>query len=251
MKKELLFAFAAFFFMSLHAIAGSFAEQHSQPDVIAITAYQKDVTGDGTNDLITLWGKPFEPGALFYKELWAEVEPSEGKKFRMDYEGGYEPEIQFPDLNHDGVRDLLQSSATGGSGGLYNYSLYTLADEVKKEIGMPPALPINAHFENNYKGVIIIEDTKESFTVDLVDRKADYDRLGIYKNGRLNEPTEMMVIPYAMLDRVKIPGKKGEGLKGIQRISGAYQADPVGNVYSYWYYEEGKWTLANVKWEEL
>ena len=250
MRKELLFAFAAFFFMSLHAIAGSFAEEHTVPNVLAIKTYEKDVTGDGAKDQITMWGKPFEPGALFYKKIWAEIKTSEGKEVQIDYEGGYEPEIQFPDLNHDGVKDLLQSSATGGSGGLYSYSLYTLADNVEEEIGMPPALSIEAHFENDYKGVITFNDTNESVTVDLSDRKDDYERLGIFQGGKLNEPTEMMVIPYAMFETVKIPDKKGVGLKGIQRISGAYQADGIGNVYSYWYYEKGQWNLTDVKWED-
>ncbi|WP_456271224.1 hypothetical protein [Bacillus sp. AK031] len=251
MRKELLFAFAAFFFMSLHAIAGTFTQEQTQPNVMAITAYEKDVTGDKAKDTITLWGKPFEPGALFYKEIWAEIKTSEGKEFRIDYEGGYEPQILFHDLNHDRVKDLLQSSATGGSGGLYNYSLYTLADNRKKDIGMPPALSIDAFFENEYKGVITFNDTNESFTVDLSDRKDDYERLGIYQDGKLNEPMEMMVIPYAMFEPVKIKGKEGLGLRGVQRISGAYQADAIGNVYSFWYYENEKWNLTDILWEEL
>lgn len=251
MRKELLFAFAAFFFMSLHAIAGNFAEEQNQPNVLVITTYEKDVTGDKAKDEITLWGKPYEPGALFYKEIWAEIQTADGKNFRIDYEGGYEPQIVFPDLNHDGVKDLLQSSATGGSGGLYNYSLYTLAGDQKTDIGMPPALSIDAHFENGYKGVITFSDTNESFTVDLSDRKEDYERLGIFQDGKLNEPTEMMVIPYAMFEPVKIKGREGKGLRGVQRISGAYQADAVGNVYSYWYYESDQWNLTDIKWEEL
>jgi hypothetical protein len=251
MRKELLFAFAAFFFMSLHAIAGNFAEEHTQRNVLAITTYEEDVTGDKEEDKITLWGRPFEPGSLFYKEIWAEIETSEEGKFRIDYEAGYEPEIQFFDLNHDGVKDLLESSATGGSGGLYNYSLYTLADNIKDEIGMPPALSINAYFENDYKGVITFNDTNESFTVDLGSRKEDYDRLGIYQDGKLNEPTEMMVIPYAMFEPVEIKGKEGLGLRGVQEISGAYHADGVGNVYSYWYYANEAWELVDIEWEEI
>ncbi|MGM0844828.1 MAG: hypothetical protein ACQEUT_07610 [Bacillota bacterium] len=251
MRKELLFAFAAFFFMSLHAIAGNFAEEQSQPNVLIITSYEEDVTGDKAEDKIVLWGKPYEPGALYYKETWAEIQTADGKNFRIDYVGGYEPSIQFPDLNHDGVKDLLQSSATGGSGGLNNYSLYTLANDKKKDIGMPPALSIDAHFEKNYRGVITFFDTNESFTVDLSDRKEDYERLGIYHEGKLNEPTEMMVIPYAMFEPVKIKGKDGLGLRGVQRVSGAYQADAIGNVYSYWFYENDQWNLINIKWEEL
>ena len=253
MRRELLFAFGAFFIMSLHAIAGNFsAEPPEKPPVneMTINVYKKDVTGDGKKDTITLKAIPFSPDALFLKQIWAEIKTSKGSDIRIDYEGGYEPKIQFVDLNHDGIKDMLYSSATGGSGGLYNMALHTLADNKLVDIGLPEPLTIQAQFEDQYKASITFVDTNQSYTVDLSDRKEDYERLGIYTDGHLNEPMELMVLPYAFFETAKIFGKQGKGLKGYQQISGAYKADGIGTVTSYWYYEDEKWNLIKIKWKE-
>ncbi|CAN7387641.1 hypothetical protein [Rossellomorea sp. LjRoot5] len=253
MRKELLFAFGAFFIMSLHAIAGNYSAEPTKEQPVnemTVTVYKKDVTGDGKKDTITLKAIPFSPDALFLKQIWADIKTSKGSDIRIDYEGGYEPKIQFVDLNHDGIKDMLYSSATGGSGGLYNMALHTLADNKLVDIGLPEALTIQAQFEDQYKASITFVDTNQSYTVDLSDRKEDYERLGIYTDGNLNEPMELMVGPYAFFEPVKIFGKRGKGLKGYQQISGAYHADGIGTATSYWYYEEGKWKLIKIKWRE-
>lgn len=249
MKKELLFAFGAFFLMSLHAIAGNSLTDPPQTETMTIKTYKKDVTGDDKRDIIKLNAIPFEPDALFLKQIWATITTSEGSKLRIDYEGGYEPEITFADLNHDGVKDLLYRAATGGSGGLYDNALHTAKGGKVQELDLPSGITIDAHFENQYKGVISFPDTQQSYTVDLSDRKDDYERLGIFTKGILNEPTELMVAPIAFFEPTKIRGKKGKGLKGYQQISGAYRADGVGTATSYWYYEDGKWTLMKIVWK--
>ncbi|MBM7583909.1 hypothetical protein JOC86_000446 [Bacillus pakistanensis] len=249
MRKELLFAFAAFFILSLNALAGNFVQEEDENNALVIDTYEVDVTGNGKPDKIVLWGKPF-PDALYYNKVWSEIITDDKKSFQIDYEGGYEPKIEFIDFNHDGVKDLLQSSAAGGSGGLYHFTLYTLANNTLTDIGLPESLTIQAHFEDNYKASITFEDTNQSYTVDLSDRKEEYNRLGLYHNGRLNEPTELMVVPYAFFEPVKIKGKEGYGLKGNQQISGAYHADGIGFAASYWYYENGKWVLQKIVWEE-
>ncbi|MFI8687201.1 hypothetical protein [Rossellomorea sp. NPDC077527] len=253
MRKELLFAFGAFFVMSLHAIAGNFSVEppENQPvNEMTVAVYKKDVTGDGKKDTITLKAIPFSPDALFLKQIWADIKTSKGSDIRIDYEGGYEPKIQFVDLNHDGIKDMLYSSATGGSGGLYSMSLHTLADNKLVDIGLPDPLTITAQFEDQYKASITFVDTNQSYTIDLSDRKEDYERLGIYTEGKLNEPMELMVGPYAFFEPDRIFGKSGKGLKGYQQISGAYHADGIGTATSYWYYEDGKWKLIKIKWRE-
>ncbi len=253
MRKELLFAFGAFFIMSLHAIAGNFSAEppENQPvNEMTLKVYKKDVTGDGKKDTITLKAIPFSPDALFLKQIWADITTSEGSDIRIDYEGGYEPKIQFDDLNHDGIKDMLYSSATGGSGGLYNMALHTLANNKLVDIGLPEPLTIQAQFEDQYKASITFVDTNQSYTVDLSNRKEEYERLGIYTDGKLNEPMELMVGPYAFFKPAKIFGMPGKGLKGYQQISGAYHADGIGTVTSYWYYEKNKWNLIKIKWKE-
>jgi hypothetical protein len=253
-RKELLFAFSAFFILSLQAIAGNFSEENHDEkheiNQLTIKSYSRDVTGDGKKDKIELKAIPYSPDALFLKEVWAEITTSNGSEMRIDYEGGYDPQIKYVDLNHDGVKDMLFSSATGGSGGLYSMALHTLADNKLLDLGLPEGITIQAQFQDNYKSTITFNDTSQSYTVDLSDRKEDYERLGLYTDGKLNEPMELIVSPTAFYEPAKIKGKTDKGLKGFQQISGAYKADKIGTATSYWYYENDKWNLIEIKWQE-
>jgi hypothetical protein len=54
-----------------------------------------------------------------------------------------------------------------------------------------------------------------------------------------------MVNPYSTLKIIPVEGQNG--LLGVQRISGAYNADTIAFVESFWLYEEGKWMLKDTK----
>ncbi|KAF0817462.1 hypothetical protein KIS4809_3726 [Bacillus sp. ZZV12-4809] len=244
MKKELLFAFAAFFFMSLSAITGVYAGEQDQKTV-TLSKDKVDVTGDQKADTVYLKGVYYEEGASFLKEISLKVKASDGKTYKAELEGGYEPQIQFEDLNHDSINDMYISIPTGGSGGLSNFYLFTLKEFKLIDLSVPDPLVINSQFENGYKATISIQDTKQSYTFDLRDRGEEYERLGLYVNGKLSEPTELMVNPYSTLKIIPIEGKKG--LMGVQRISGAYNADTIAFAESFWLYEDGKWVLKDTK----
>ncbi|AIE59949.1 hypothetical protein [Bacillus methanolicus] len=245
MKKELLFTFAAFFFISLSAITGAYAVGQSNKS-ITVLQNKVDVTGDGKKDKVSIIGIPFEEGANFLKEIFLKIDASNGKKYKVKLEGGYEPHIKYEDLNHDKVKDLFISISTGGSGGLSNYYLYTLKDFHLTNLTVPEPLVMTTQFEENYKASLVIDETGQKYNFDLKDRKADYDRLGLYENGRLNEPTELMVLPYGTFKPVIVKDNQ-YGLVGVQRVSGAYHADGIAFVESTWFYENGKWNLLHAK----
>ncbi|MDE3838727.1 hypothetical protein C0966_04945 [Bacillus methanolicus] len=245
MKKELLFAFSAFFLISLSAITGAYAVSESKKS-ITVSQDKVDVTGDGKKDKVTIIGILFEEGANFLKEIFLEIDASNGKKYKVKLEGGYEPQVKYEDFNHDQVKDLFISIPTGGSGGLSNYYLYTLKDFNLTDLTVPEPLVMTSQFEENYQASLVIDETGQKYTFDLKDRKADYDRLGLYVNGKLNEPTELMIFPYSTLKPVIVKDNK-YGLLGVQRISGAYSADGIAFAESIWIYENGKWKLVNSK----
>jgi hypothetical protein len=243
MKKELLFAFASFFFMSLSVITGAYAVGESNKS-ITISQEKVDVTGDRKKDKVSIIGIPFEEGANFLKEIFFKIDASNGKTYKVELEGGYDPQVKYEDLNHDNVKDLFISIPTGGSGGLSNYYLYTLKDFMLTDLTVPDPLVMTTQFDENYQASLVIDETGQKYTFDLKDRKADYDRLGLYENGKLNEPTELMVLPYGTLKPVIVKDHQ-YGLLGVQRISGAYNADGIAFAESTWFYENGKWTLVN------
>ncbi|HEY4554646.1 MAG TPA: hypothetical protein VIG80_15740 [Bacillaceae bacterium] len=216
----------------------------------ALLEYRHDVTGDGKPEKIIVYGIPFDDNAAFYKEIWAEIELPDARPLRIDYEGGYEPTLEFADLNHDGVDDILYSSATGGSGGLYNSALHTAINAEIQEIPLPESFPIEGAFQNEFKASLKIPGIRKPIILDLSDRKADYIASGVYmKNGQLNEPRELMVDPIAFFKIEKVRGKAG--LRSFQQISGAYHADRLGTVEALWVYKKGVWVPKKVTWKPV
>jgi hypothetical protein len=245
MKKEFGLALMAFLFLSLNAITGAYALE-DKGGLLTLLHEESDISGDGKNDIVTITGIPYEEGISYLKEIFLHVTVSDGKTYKIDLKSGFDPTIDFIDLNHDGVLDLFISIPTGGSGGLSNYFLYTLANDQLTDIGIPDSLTITSQFQDGYKATMNIENTGEIYTFDLKSRKKDYNRLGLYHKGKLNEPTELMVDPYSLLKPKKLKNDQ-YGLKGIQQISGAYHADGIAFVESKWFYENGKWNIVSTK----
>lgn len=252
MRKEFGVALIALFFLSLNAITGAYAVEEttkvkkSVEKEYTILSKNEDVSGDGKPDKIKIKGIRYEEGSDYLKEVYLDIFASNGEKFQTTLDSGFDPDLKLVDLNHDGIKDMYISIPTGGSGGISNYFLFTLKDSQLTDIGIPDPVMITSEFEDGYKANITIEDTGKSYTFDLINRKKEYDELGLYIDGKLNEPRELMVDPYGTLKPVILENKK-YGLKGIQQVSGAYHADSIAFVESTWLLEDGKWNLMDTK----
>ncbi|MBU8878539.1 hypothetical protein BGM26_05990 [Bacillus sp. FJAT-29790] len=248
MKKELVIALAAFFYMALSAITGVYAVEDGNK-IITVSKDKVDVSGDGKKDTVIITGIPYVEDGDYLKEIYMEISASNGKTYRVELDGGLRPKIDFVDLNHDGVADMYIGVDTGGSGGITKYYLYSLKDFNLTNLTVPDPLVMNSQFLNGYKARITIQDTGKSYMFDLRDRADEYERSGLYQNGRLSEPTELMVDAYSTLKPVLVKGEQ-YGLIGSQAISGAIHADTIAIVESTWFYENGKWVLMGMKIKE-
>ncbi|MCQ6276343.1 hypothetical protein JMM81_15610 [Bacillus sp. V3B] len=251
MKKEFGLALLALFFLSLNAITGAYAVENENKDknikkINTIIKQEVDVSGDGKPDTIEIKGIRYEEGSSYFKDIYLEIIATNGQTYKTRLDSGFDPTLEFVDLNQDGLADMFISIPTGGSGGISNYFLYTLKDFQLKEIGAPDPLMITSEFQDDYKAIITIDNTGESVTFDVMSRKKEYERLGLYQKGKLNEPRELMVDPYSTLKPVIIKNDSN-GLKGVQQISGAYHADGIAFIESTWYYENEKWNLIRTK----
>ncbi|MFD2628945.1 hypothetical protein [Oceanobacillus kapialis] len=214
-----------------------------------IETIQGDVTGDGQTEEVKLYGIKFSPDSAYFRQIWAEIIGDSKRNWKITYQGGYEPKIQLIDLNHDGIKDIFYQSATGGSGGLYNYQLNTLAKGVLEEIPLPEQRFLEGSFKENFIVSIQISPDSPPYEMDVSARAEDYFRLGIYnEEGDLLKPQSVMIDPIAFFEPVLISKRKGYGLKSYQQISGAYHADGLGTVESLWYFENGKWILLQTDW---
>ncbi|API90892.1 hypothetical protein [Virgibacillus sp. 6R] len=214
-----------------------------------IQTYHADVTGDNKLETIKLLGTLFSSGSTYYREIWAEIS-NEQNQWQIIYPGGYDPSLQFIDLNHDGIKDIFYQSATGGSGGLYSYQLNTILHTVLQRIPLPEQTYLSGSFQPNFKVNIQLTATSKPIKVDVQPRAEDYIRLGIYnKEGNLiSENKSVMIDPIAFFEPIKISASKGYGLKSYQQISGAYHADQLGTVETIWYFENDNWIIIKTDW---
>lgn len=239
-------------FLSLLIIIpiSAIAETKSKmPNVKIIHTYTEDVTGDGQKETIYLKAIPFSKDSSYYQSIWATIKSPHSKEWKIQYKGGYEPTLQFYDLNHDKIPDIYFQSPTGGSGGLYSYQLNTIKNEELQEIPLPVQRHVKGEFTDNYRAVLSLTPGSKAISINAKDQAKEYIRLGIYnKNGELLKYTPLMIDPIAFFEPVLISKTKGYGLKSYQQISGAYHADQFGTIETIWYYERGKWIILTTKW---
>src|SRR5699024_7919749 len=225
------------------------AEENSEPPEKQLAKYHENITGDSDIETIELKGKLIAPDSEYYAGIWAAISNQDDQEWKIPFEGGYEPQIHFYDLNHDGVKDIFYQSAAGDSGGLYHYHLHTLKNKKLEEIALPKQEFLKAEFKNNFKVEIQINHEQEPDIVDVKDRSSEYVSLGIYnEDGDLLDETPPMIAPIAYFEPVKVSERKGYGMKSYQKISGAYQADQLGTVETLWYYEKDQWIILKTEW---
>ncbi|WP_226376932.1 hypothetical protein [Oceanobacillus halotolerans] len=218
-------------------------------DQVLIESYYEDITGDGQKDEIRLMGVPFSEETSYFHSIWVDISTPNDREWKISYEGGYDPSLQFIDVNHDNINDIIYQSATGGTGELYHYNVHTLANDKVSVIELPKPAYISGKFQEDFKASLTITPGKDPIIVDLKDRADDYIRLGLYNTeGELQEQKTLMVDPIAFFDPVFINKEKGYGLKSYQQISGAYHADQLGTIETLWYLEKDKWRNVKTEW---
>jgi hypothetical protein len=247
MKKELLLAFVAIFLMSLTAITGVYAIENDIKRVTLITK-SVDITGDGKVDDIKLEALPYDHKEKAYKEFILGFTLSNGQTYEEKLDYGFVPKMSVIDLSHDGIKDVFVSIPTNDDEQTGNHYLFTAKDFNLTEEQIPELPEIYGQFTNGYKARISIPATKKAYTFDLMIRKDKYESLGMYQNGKLNEPMELKISPESHFEPAKIEGEYD--LKSIQRINGTSDSDSIGIVESYWKYKNHNWTLVKTKIKE-
>ncbi|WP_193065445.1 hypothetical protein [Oceanobacillus oncorhynchi] len=233
-------------YISLLFLALFFAPaEAASNDAMLIQTYEEDVTGDGEKELLELKGKLFAADGVYYQDIWVEISsPSTDKTWRINYGGGYDPELHFADLTHNGVMDILYQSPTGGSGGLYTSQLNQWEKDDFIELPLPIEQPVKGEFMDGFRASIQLLPNEDPIILDVSGQKEEYIRLKLYdEQGKLLEPTTLMIDPVAFFDIIDLDDEGQKGLKSFQQISGAYHADGIGTVESIWMYDEEKWML--------
>ena len=207
---------------------------------------QIDVTGDKLKETIKLIGTFNNDTSLQLQDVFLEIQlGSTRERISLKLEEGMKPKLAFPDLNHDGIKDIFVTTQNYRTDGTINSFAYIYANKKFEQLPEIKGLNVTSSFLNNYKAEILVNDQK--YVMDLASRKKEYEKLGLYINGKLNEPMELMVGEFSELKPVYT--LKGKAIKGVQIISGAYEEDILGKLTSTWVLEKNEWVLQNVSWK--
>ncbi|MFD0697554.1 hypothetical protein ACFQZT_26100 [Paenibacillus sp. GCM10027628] len=208
-----------------------------------LQAREIDVTGDGKLDTVSLVGTKMDSSSPYYAKLFIVVSGQGQNQVVIPLEGGYNPRMMFCDFDGNKLPEIYVSAETGGSGGLSNYYLYSLKDNVPTAIPLPDPLHVTATFKNNYVVKLKLKETGKSYKIDIKDKKEDYDRFGVYKDGKVVKPIIVDVHPFGALQPIVVERDGVCELRGVQRISGIANADTIGYANSIWKWKDGKWVL--------
>lgn len=249
MKRLTLFLFFVML-LGLFTWNGTAASETENQKTILIDSYKEDVTGDGQKEEIKLKGIRFSEDSNYFHNVWADIKGPQTKQWKIVYEGGYDPGLDFNDLNHDGINDVLFQSSTSETREKYHYQLHTLKREKLKELKIPESYTITGEFKPDFKATLLLDPSKDPIIIDMKDHADSHIKDGIYdNNGELLKRTHLLVDPITVFEPVYISKSKGYGLKSYQQVSGATREDVLGKIDALWYFEDGKWIKLKQEWK--
>ncbi len=247
MRKELLFAFAAFFFMSLNAITGAYALENEDHEKNLLQE-QKDLNGDGKPETLTLKGILSEEENDFYTKLTIQVSEGNEQKLEQEVDGGFNPQLKLVDIDSDGTDEMFLTLFETESGSKKRFAIYDYDGYKIKETAIPELPVMTSSFMEDYKAELEIEGIK-TYNFDLYERKDTYEQLGLYQNGHLNESTELIISPFTQLKTSSY--KQKLALEGKQIISGIASVDKIAYLETVWTSKGDSWKLEKIKVKEI
>lgn len=209
-----------------------------------IKTYEEDITGDGLKETITLKGILFSEKSTYYQNIWADIE-SVYSRWSIPYGGGYEPEINFINLDQGETVNLFFNSKTN-DGQFPNHYLHTLNNGSLKKIALPQTNYVNGKFTDKFTVSITI--TPDGRTKNVPVNADIYIKENIYNvNGELVQPVSAIVDPL-IFEKHYISQEQGYGLKSYQTVSEPVNNEPLGRIETIWYFENDKWIIVKNDW---
>ncbi|MFT5871556.1 MAG: hypothetical protein ACI8WT_000476 [Clostridium sp.] len=162
---------------------------------------------------------------------------------------GYNPSLFLGDFTGDGVDDILIGIATGGSGGIMYYYIYSFLSNVAQLLFdfnvYNEQYKYDVTYKDNYKAYIISKKNNEKYIIDISYKGADYLNEIYYENGKLKNPIDGFVNPISGLYPVDFDSNKVYELLAYQKIAGRYNADSLGYVLNTLKWKENVFALDN------
>lgn len=212
----------------------------------SIATFNEDLTNDGYHETIQLNGQLLAPASNYYHQITVDIFHNDAKQWHLKFSGGYDPVIDFLDLNNNGTNDLFYQSKKSDGQAIYDQHLYTLNNYHLQEIPLPKPYDLKGKFLGDFQAQIQISPLGhvEPIIVDISRQKQKYIKLGIYNHkGNLQQEKKLTISPAFLYNPVRLSIRNGYGLKSFQKVYGAGETDEIGVIETLWYYENDGWII--------
>jgi hypothetical protein len=210
-----------------------------------------DVNGDGIPDNVYLTGiKTLD--RPFTQEITLVVQDGLTGRFAaipLDENAGYNPALILEDFTGDGIPDILISIATGGSGGIMYYYIYSFINNKAQLLfdfdAYNREYKYDVIYQDNYKVEAVSRKNHKKYIIDISNKGADYLNEIYDMDGNLKKPISGFVNPLSGLYPVDFDTDKVYELLAYQKIAGRYNADSLGYVLNTLKWENNRFVLDN------
>lgn len=195
-----------------------------------------DVTGDGMEDKVSMYGESTEDSP-YISNIWFEITDGDRRSIeRITTEiSGYNPTLFLGDFTGTGSEDIMISAETGGSGGYGVFEIYTYRDNNPEIIFSSDAYNTAFQYQVDYNDfyTVSIENValNKLFILDISRMGHDYISQYYNESGELLNPVQGEVLALGV--GIPIVGNERNGsfdLLALQRIIGERNSDTLGYI---------------------
>ncbi len=208
-----------------------------------------DVTGDGIIDTVSLTGI-ITPDSPYIQYITLVVQDGATGIFTsvpLKANSGYNPNVSLWDFNGDGIPDILIGIASGGSGGIMYYYIYSFKDFMQNLMFdfdvYNGKFKYDVVYMDNYKVKVTSRFNNQVYIIDIQNKGKEYLNEIYDRNGKLKVPVEGFVDPLSGLYPVDFDSNQVYELLGYQSIAGRYHADSLGYVLNTLKWNDQKFVL--------
>lgn len=210
-----------------------------------------DVSGDRVPDNVYLTGIK-TPASPFIQNIILNVQDGKTgrvKSVPLRENAGYNPTIFLGDFTGNGVDDILISIATGGSGGIMYYYIYSFVENTPQLLFdfnvYNEQYQYEVTYQDHYKVEVVSRINNKKYLIDISTRGAEYLNEIYDTNGKLKSPITGFVNPLSGLYPVDFDSNRVYELLAYQKIAGRYNADSLGFVLNTLGWSDNRFVLQN------
>ncbi|WP_282936989.1 hypothetical protein [Paenibacillus sp. RC67] len=233
---------------SSYAAENQYSRASPESSTYLIRMDKADLTGDSIPDTIIFSGTKRNPSSSYYDKLNIRVvSPSDSQTINIVLTGGYNPSLKLLDVNGDHISDICLSTSQDSNGDTSSLLIYSIQNHQAVPVPLPAPLNIKGMLKDNYKASVTIQNTNQTYMLNLLERRTLYDAMGYYQNSRLLKSAKAIVNGYTKLEPIDRDKDGTWELKGIQPITIPSNDNTIALAESLWKWRYNQWTLVNAK----